>query len=87
MVMKKDLEEKYQFSKHQQKQIGYFQIQEQQAGPQLEIDIMYLEKSQNLSGSENVFVSFESTDIFQFFIISFCYKRFSILTKDSKRSM
>ena len=47
---------------------------------------MYIETSSKNYG-KNVFVSFERTDIIQLTHISFCYNRFSILTKDSLKSM
>ena len=47
---------------------------------------MYVETSSNNHGN-NVFVSFERTDIFQISNITFYYDRFSILTNDSLKSM
>ena len=47
---------------------------------------MYIETSSNNQGN-NVFVSFEQTDSIQITNIIFYYKRFSILTIDSKKSM
>ena len=47
---------------------------------------MYIETSSNNNG-ENVFVSFERTDIIQIANIAFYYNRFSILTNDSIKSM
>ena len=47
---------------------------------------MYIETSSNNHGN-NVFVSWETTDIIQFSNISFFYNRFSILTNDSLKSM
>ena len=47
---------------------------------------MYLETSSNNHGN-NVFVSWERTDIIQINNITFNYNRFSILTNDSKKSM
>ena len=47
---------------------------------------MYLETSSNNHGN-NVFVSFERTDIIQISNIKFYYNRFSILTNDSLKSM
>ena len=38
---------------------------------------MYFEKIDNNSGIENVFVSFEQTDVIQITIITFKYNRFS----------
>ena len=39
---------------------------------------MYIETSQNNYGSENIFVSFERTDIIQISNITFYYNRYSI---------
>ena len=47
---------------------------------------MYIETSSNNNG-ENVFVSWERTDIIQITNITFYYNRFSILTNDSLKSM
>ena len=47
---------------------------------------MYIETSSNNHGN-NVFVSWERTDIIQISNITFYYNRFSILTNDSKKSM
>ena len=47
---------------------------------------MYIETSSNNNGN-NVFVSFERTDIIQISNITFYYNRFSILTNDSLKSM
>ena len=47
---------------------------------------MYIETSSNNHGN-NVFVSWERIDIIQITNITFSYKRFSILTDDSKKSM
>ena len=47
---------------------------------------MYIEPSSN-NHSNNVFLSFERTDIIQITKISFYYNRFSILTNDSLESM
>ena len=46
----------------------------------------YIETSSNNHGN-NVFVSFERTDIIQISNITFYYNRFSILTNDSLKSM
>ena len=48
---------------------------------------MYIETSSNNSGSENIFVSMERTDIVQITNITFYYNRFSNLTNDSLKSM
>ena len=48
---------------------------------------MYIETSSNNSGSDDVFVSWERTDIIQITNITFYYNRFSILTNDSIKSM
>ena len=48
---------------------------------------MYIETSSNKSGSDDVFVSFERTDIIQISNITIYYNRFSILTNDSLKSM
>ena len=47
----------------------------------------YTETSQNNSGSENIFVSFERTDNIQISNTTFYYNRYSILTEDSLKSM
>ena len=47
---------------------------------------MYMETSSNNHGN-NVFVSFERTDIIQTTNITFYYKRFSILINDKMKSM
>ena len=47
---------------------------------------LYIESSSNNHGN-NVFVSFERTDIIQITNITFYYNRFSILTNDSLKSM
>ena len=47
---------------------------------------MYIETSSNNHG-DDVFVSWEKTHIIQISNITFYYKRFSILTNDSKKSM
>ena len=47
---------------------------------------MYIETS-SFNHGDNVFVSFERTDIIQFTNITFCYNRFSISTNDSLKSM
>ena len=48
---------------------------------------MYIETSSNISGSNNVFVSWERTDIIQITKITFYYNRFSILTDNNLKSM
>ena len=48
---------------------------------------MYIETSGNNSANENVFVSWERTDIIQITNITFYYNRFSILTSDSHKPM
>ena len=47
---------------------------------------MYIETSSNNHG-DDVFVSWERTDIIQISNITFYYNRFSVLTNDSKKSM
>ena len=47
---------------------------------------MYIETSSNIHG-KNVFVSFEQTDIIQITNLTFYYIRYSIVTKDSLKSM
>ena len=47
---------------------------------------MYIDTTSNNHGN-NVFVSFERTDIIQISNITFYYNRFSILTNDSLKSM
>ena len=54
--------------------------------PPIGISFMYIETSSDKHGN-NVFVSFERTDIIQISKITFYYKRFSILTNDSLKSM
>ena len=54
--------------------------------PPIGIAFMYIETTSNIIGN-NVFVSFERTDIIQITNITFYYIRFSILTNDSKKSM
>ena len=46
---------------------------------------LYIEKSSTNSNSDNIFVSSERTDIFQNTIIFFCFNRYSILTKETKK--
>ena len=48
---------------------------------------MYIKTSSGNSGNDNIFVSWERTDIIQITNITFYYNRFSILTNDSLRSM
>ena len=55
--------------------------------PPIGDSIMYIETSSKNHGNDNVFVSWERTDIIQISIITLCYNRFSILTKESKNSM
>ena len=47
---------------------------------------MYFEATSNIHGN-NVFVTFERTDIFQITNITFYYNRFSFLTNDFLKSM
>ena len=47
---------------------------------------MYVETTSNIHGN-NVFVSFERTDIIQISNITFYFNRFSILNNDSLKSM
>ena len=54
--------------------------------PPIGNSFMYIESSSNNHG-DDVFVSWEKTDIIQISNISFYYNRFSILTNDSKKSM
>ena len=54
--------------------------------PPIGKSFMYIETSSNNHGN-NVFVSWERTDIIQVSNITFCYNRFSILTDDFKKSM
>ena len=54
--------------------------------PPIGNSFMYIETSSNNHG-DDVFVSWERTDIIQISNISFYYNRFSILTNDSKKSM
>ena len=55
--------------------------------PPIGISFMYIETSSNNHGNDNVFVSFERTDIIQITNITFYYNRFSILTNISLKSM
>ena len=55
--------------------------------PPIVNSFMYVETSSNNHGHERVFVSWERTDIIQISNITFYYNRFSILTKNSKKSM
>ena len=48
---------------------------------------MYLETTSNNHGSNNMFVSWERTDIIQISNKTFYYNRFSILTNDSLKAM
>ena len=54
--------------------------------PPIGNSFMYIETSSNNHGN-NVFVSWERTDIIQISYITICYNRLSILTNDSKKSM
>ena len=54
--------------------------------PPIGNSFMYIETSSNIHG-KNVFVSLERTDIIQISNITFYYNRFSILTKNSLKSM
>ena len=54
--------------------------------PSIGNSFMYIETSSNNHG-DDVFVSWERTDIIQISDITFYYNRFSILTNDSKKSM
>ena len=54
--------------------------------PPIGIAFMCIEKSSNNNG-DNVFVSFERTDIIQFTNITFYYNRYTILSDDSKKLM
>ena len=54
--------------------------------PPIGISLMYIETSSNNHGN-NVFVSFERTDIIQISNITFYYNRFSILTNNSLKSV
>ena len=54
--------------------------------PPIGNSFMYIETSSNNNGN-NVFVSWERTDIIQISKITFYYNRFSVLTNDSKKSM
>ena len=54
--------------------------------PPIGNSFMYIETSSSNHGN-NVFVSFERTDVIQISNITFYYNRFSILTKDSIKSM
>ena len=54
--------------------------------PPMGNSFMYIETSSNNHGN-NVFISWERTDIIQISNITFYYNRFSIITNDSKKSM
>ena len=47
----------------------------------------YIKTSQNISGSENAFVSFEHTDIFQISILTIYYNKLSISSNNSLTSL
>ena len=55
--------------------------------PTIGYAIVYIETSSNNHGDEKVFVSWERTDITQISFITFYYIKFSILTKNSLKSM
>ena len=55
--------------------------------PPIGVAFMYIETSGGFSGSDNIFASWERTDIIQITNITFYYNRFSILTNDSLKSM
>ena len=55
--------------------------------PPIGNSFMFIETSSNNSGSDDVFVSWERTDIIQITNITFYYNRFSILTNQSLKSM
>ena len=55
--------------------------------PPIGTGFMYIETSGNNSNSDNIFVSWERTDIIQITNITFYYNRFSILTNNSLKSM
>ena len=54
--------------------------------PPIGNSFLYFEATSNIHGN-NVFVSFERTDIIQISNITFYYNRFSFLTNDSLKSM
>ena len=54
--------------------------------PPIASAFMYIETSSNKNG-DNVFVSFQRTDVIQITKIPFFYNRFSVLTNDSLKSM
>ena len=55
--------------------------------PSVGDSFMYIETNPGSFGSDNVFVSWERTDIIQTSVNSFYFNRFSILTNDSNKSM
>ena len=55
--------------------------------PPIGNSFMFIETSSNNSGSDDVSVSWERTDIIQITNITFYYNRFSILTNQSLKSM
>ena len=54
--------------------------------PPVDNSFVHIETSQIISGSDNVFISFDRTDIIQITNVPFYYKRFSLLTNDSLKS-
>ena len=54
--------------------------------PPIGDSVLYIETSSNILGN-NVFLSWERTDIIQITNLTFYYKRFSILTNDSLKAM
>ena len=55
--------------------------------PPIGNSFMYIETSGGNSGGNNIFVTWERTDIIQITIITFFYNRISILTNDTLKSM
>ena len=55
--------------------------------PLISTNFMYYETSSDNIGSDNVFVSFERTDIIQISNFTFYFNRYLILFKDSKKSL
>ena len=55
--------------------------------PPLGDSFMYIKTSRNISGSETFSASFEPVDDIEISNITFYYKRFSLLTNDSLKTM
>ena len=82
----KNINGKIQFFKKTTKTNSPIGYSEATSLPTIGISFMYIETSSNNHGN-NVFVSFERTDIFQISNITFYYNRYSILKNDSLKAM